>query len=323
MLCTFGVCVAANPGSDLLIAGAEGQVFAVGDHLFATPLPIWDLEGIPLASLISSAQGLIDEFQADIPDDGGQVVWRSGDFPPVLLSSYAYVRATALEAAAAAETVRADMDSLQEGLGSAPAVLPAGGTPDVDVLWRGPAERTGVWAPPPTGTGGSGIAGAPAAWPGEFPPSAHQHTSGQINDSTTVGRAVMTAATQAAARAAIGAGTGNGSSNLQVGPSGSDAAAGNHSHSASAISFAPGSGITATNLQAAVEQTATMGGSAGPSPILIWRYTSGAWPALPATKPAGVLEVAARGPSYPTTLPSWVGLASDKVPLSYSKVAVA
>lgn len=40
--------------------------------------------------------------------------------------------------------------------------------------------------------------------------SSHTHTANQISDSTTVGRAVMTAADAAAARAAIGAGTGSG-----------------------------------------------------------------------------------------------------------------
>lgn len=38
----------------------------------------------------------------------------------------------------------------------------------------------------------------------------HTHTASQISDSTTVGRAVLTAADAAAARTAIGAGTGNG-----------------------------------------------------------------------------------------------------------------
>lgn len=43
--------------------------------------------------------------------------------------------------------------------------------------------------------------------PSSFVPSSHTHPASQINDSTTVGRAVMTAADQEAARSAIGAGT--------------------------------------------------------------------------------------------------------------------
>lgn len=46
--------------------------------------------------------------------------------------------------------------------------------------------------------------------PSTFTPSSHTHTASQISDSTTAGRAVMTATDAAAARTAIGAGTGNG-----------------------------------------------------------------------------------------------------------------
>lgn len=59
--------------------------------------------------------------------------------------------------------------------------------------------------------------------PTTFTPSAHTHTASQISDSTATGRSVLTAASQAAARTAIGAGT----SNLAIGTSGSTAMAGN------------------------------------------------------------------------------------------------
>lgn len=54
--------------------------------------------------------------------------------------------------------------------------------------------------------------------------SAHTHTAADISDSTTTGRAVVVAASQAAARTAIGAGT----SNLVIGTAGTDAKAGNY-----------------------------------------------------------------------------------------------
>ncbi|WP_238586290.1 phage upper tail fiber protein [Rhodococcus rhodochrous] len=54
-------------------------------------------------------------------------------------------------------------------------------------------------------------------------PTSHTHTAAQIDDSTTVGRGVLTAATQAAARTAIGAGT----SSLTLGTTGTTACAGN------------------------------------------------------------------------------------------------
>ncbi|USC18451.1 hypothetical protein [Rhodococcus sp. 11-3] len=54
-------------------------------------------------------------------------------------------------------------------------------------------------------------------------PTSHMHTAAQIDDSTTVGRGVLTAATQSAARTAIGAGT----SSLTLGTTGTTACAGN------------------------------------------------------------------------------------------------
>lgn len=49
----------------------------------------------------------------------------------------------------------------------------------------------------------------------DFAAAVHTHTASQISDSTAVGRAVLTASDEAAARAAIGAGTG--SSDLALG----------------------------------------------------------------------------------------------------------
>lgn len=62
-------------------------------------------------------------------------------------------------------------------------------------------------------------------------PASHTHPANQISDSTPVGRAVVTAADAAGARAAIGAGT----SDLALGTTGTTAAAGNHTHNASDV----------------------------------------------------------------------------------------
>ena len=59
----------------------------------------------------------------------------------------------------------------------------------------------------------------------------HTHTAAQISDATTTGRSVLTAATAAAARTAIGAGT----SNLTIGTTGTTAAAGNRAATEAAI----------------------------------------------------------------------------------------
>ena len=66
---------------------------------------------------------------------------------------------------------------------------------------------------------------------GSYAAASHTHTTSQISDSTTTGRAVLAAVDAAAARTAIGAGT----SSLALGSSGSTAAAGNHTHTAADV----------------------------------------------------------------------------------------
>lgn len=85
----------------------------------------------------------------------------------------------------------------------------------------------GYTSNPPSGGGGGSVAWTDVTGkPSTFPPSAHSQAASTISDSTATGRAVLTAADAAAARTAIGAGT----SSLVLGPTGSDAAAGNHGH---------------------------------------------------------------------------------------------
>ncbi|MBA0428534.1 hypothetical protein D7Y53_01045 [Stenotrophomonas maltophilia] len=61
-------------------------------------------------------------------------------------------------------------------------------------------------------------------------------TADNITDASTVGKQVLTAADQAAARTAIGAGTGT--SNLAIGTTATTAAAGNHTHGAATAAAA-------------------------------------------------------------------------------------
>ena len=332
---------AVDPATrELIASGAEGFIYAPTDTEFTTPLPIFDLAGAPLASVTVGDIPVTTEFQVE---DAPEVRWKSGSYILTLTSSSGLIEmaqgadtkaqsaldgladlaSTLSSASIDAATALAIATAVQDSLASADQFLPAGGA-DGDILYRA-GERAGVWAPPPQSTGGTGGA---VDWssiqnrPDTFPPSAHTHTASQVSDATTVGRSVMTAASAQAARAAIGAGTGNGTSDLKIGPTATDAAAGNHAHPAAAINYTPAGGITATNVQDAIAQAAQTGGS-GASQVYVWRYTAGAWPVLPATRPAGVLEVRAFGPSFPTSVPGWVGLAVDKVPLSYSKVSVA
>lgn len=77
----------------------------------------------------------------------------------------------------------------------------------------------------------------------------YQPSSDNITDATDVGKALIKAATQAAARTAIGAGT----SNLALGTTGTTAAAGNHTHNSSQITkTALFEGDTTANVQEAL-----------------------------------------------------------------------
>lgn len=70
--------------------------------------------------------------------------------------------------------------------------------------------------------------------PTVYPPESHSHPSTDISDSTSTGRSVLTASSQAAARGAIGAGT----SNLVIGTTASTAKAGNYQPTAANITDA-------------------------------------------------------------------------------------
>ena len=98
----------------------------------------------------------------------------------------------------------------------------------------------------------------------------------QIEDSTSVGRQVLTAASAAEARTAIGAGT----SSLEIGTTGSTAAAGNDSRLSDARTPVAHSAalITSGNLDVA-RNTASI-------PHDVWQASGGTWPSRP-TVPTG------------------------------------
>lgn len=175
------------------------------------------------------------------------------------------------------------------------------------------------------------VVGGTATWdnisgkPSEFTPTSHSHPSGQVSDSTTIGRQLMTAADAQTARTAIQAGTGNGTSNLTLGTTATTAAAGNHAHAASGLTFSPTGTLTATNVQTAIEQASSTGGGASTSATYVWKYASGGYPAIPATKPTGTLIVQALGPISPPvpSVPAWCGLGPTQAALKYDYVALS
>jgi hypothetical protein len=83
----------------------------------------------------------------------------------------------------------------------------------------------------------------------------------------------------------------------------------NHTHAASAITFNPAGSITATDVQAAILQAASMGGggAGGTSSLLEVFYAGGAYPVQPTTAPTGIKHRAFYGPT-PYVGPTWPGV---------------
>lgn len=154
---------------------------------------------------------------------------------------------------------------------------------------------------------GTGISGAPAVWPAQFPPTGHTHTVAELSNASAIGRSVVTAVDGQAIRSLIGAGTGNGTSNLTIGTTSTTAAAGNHNHPAGAVTFTPTGGVTATNVQDAIAQAATLGSTGGGGTTVDVLYSGGAYPAQAASPPSGVKVRRFYGPVQPTVA-TWSGV---------------
>lgn len=268
---TYGTVAVYDPATNEVLENATGGKFRLA--LGGPDQPIRDVNGTPITSITSNEVGQSSIFQAES-------LYGVVQFGSIAVTVWANEVAQQLVA------LQTYMTSITQAVTDAQAAAAA-----AQAVQVGTVSWDAVLAKPAT-----------------FPPSVHGHTSGQITDSTTVGRALMVALDAQAARAAIGAGTGNGTSNLTLGSTATTAAPGNHAHPATAITFSPTGTLTATNVQTAIEQAAltgsSTGGGAGDS--ISWVYASGAYPALPTTKPTGVKVVTAYGPVQPTTLPSWL-----------------
>ncbi len=256
-------------------------------------------------------------FDGDTPPSANRAARWSGT-PNASVSELIDMSAISSDLVAAAE---AAADAAEA---AANTNLPSGGNTGQVLAKRSGQDRDVEWITPSGGSSGGAttwdqISGKPAT----YPASAHTHTLSQLTDMSGLGRQVSAAGDAQTFRSLIGAGTGNGTSNLTLGTTASTAAAGNHTHTASSITFTPPSGMTATNVQDAIVQAAQTGGGSGggTNTVYIWKQSGGAYPALPSTKPAGVEEVAARGAQSPIQLgaviPSWIGAGAGKASLEY------
>jgi len=84
----FDFELAYNPATNILVPGAEFEVYAVDDTTFTTPLALFDPDsGATIDPLVSSSVGVLPQFAVD--GNPTQVVIKSGAFATLLTSRYA------------------------------------------------------------------------------------------------------------------------------------------------------------------------------------------------------------------------------------------
>lgn len=278
----FDLSLAWQPGFGPL-PGAEATVYAITDTDFTTPLELTDLTDVPMPALVADSYGMYPQFK--VVSGETDVLAKSGDLVTAVTSR---------------QGLKGDPgDPGDPGVG-----IPDLGSGSPGMVLTNLGDAAG-WA-----SSAAGIVGAPSTWPSAFPSLSHSHPASEINNASSVGRNVLTAADAQAARAAIGAGTGNGTSNLTLGSASTQAMPGNRVFSATEITAPanPSAGLTEGTVASQLAQAAASGsGGSGTSAVLVWRYSSGAYPTLPSSKPTGVDVVQAYGPVAPTIVPSWVG----------------
>lgn len=122
---TFGPWLATD--GDDPVAGAVGQVYAPTDDAFASPLPVFDLNGLALDDVRSGSMGIIPAF---VVADHPVVIWKSGSHElPVaswqgMLEDVAGARSEAQAARGAAEqsaTAAADTKTAADAAASSAA----------------------------------------------------------------------------------------------------------------------------------------------------------------------------------------------------------
>jgi len=351
MVDAFSTQFAYDPETEQLVKGATFEVFAVDDTSYSTPLAVTDpVSGAAINPLKSTSNtGALPQFRVE--GDPEEVILKSGTFVTRLQSDYGRrgpAGPSAYEQAVQAgyEGTEEQFTSLLAQTGSAVVGAEAveghlilqtadGNTVDVGVVGQKgdpgdpgqgvPPLETGfegnvilhggsspVWGPAPGGSWDS-ITGKPVT----YPHAQHNHTIAELrNGSSPLATFIMqllAAANPAAARALLEAAPNTVVSFPGFGTTPNTAMRGDRQFTAAEITAPanPEAGLTAGTVQSQLAEAAKQGGTAAKN-ILLWRYASGSYPALGATKPAGIEYVLALGPVGPPSWPSWCGLGSGQ-----------
>lgn len=258
---------AVDPATNQVVTNAVGQVYAVTDTSFTTPLTVTDLTGTPMTLVKVGPLGVTEQF---ITTDQPEVNWKSGSYVIYLWSPMSMVAATSSSASAAASSAAAAEASrlaaeaataLSTGQArftvntasgwAASAVILANGQPgyatDTNEIRVGNGVST--WSGLPVISGGAGSV-----------------TVDTLLGAGATGRAVMKAVDPGTARTAIGAGT----SNLTLGTGALQAKAGNWQPTVTEV--------TGLEIELTTREL-----------LIRWNPSSRTWPTRPVTYPFGAL----------------------------------
>ena len=156
MLYIYAPLPAIDPLTGLPVRNAEGQVYAVDDETFSTPLAITDLNGLAMSSVKVGSQGVTEAFRVE---DRPEVLWKSGNYvlhlwPPRALVDSSAASATAASAAQAAAEEAAG-DAKDAAASFTAASLPVGGLSGQVLTKLSGTDRDAGWQTPAVGGGSS------------------------------------------------------------------------------------------------------------------------------------------------------------------------
>lgn len=139
---------AVDPSTSQVVRNTTGQIYAITDTAFTTPLAFTDLAGVPSTELRVGPLGITDQFRiADHP----QVVWKSGVYEILLWSPEAVMNALAGIAAEVSRAGSASLTLLNQAAAAAAASASAAQAAETQVRTYFDQLGTGGGTP---GTGG-------------------------------------------------------------------------------------------------------------------------------------------------------------------------
>lgn len=271
---------------------AQFDAFAPSDSTYSTPLPIFDMGGIPMSAVEANTDGVVQPYQVE---GYLYVNLKSGDFIFPRVSAQGLVDEVAA-GSAAAEQALAD---LAQYIADNPGQLPTAG--------KAPGKTIIVAADGTTFTYVDPVAAATASWstlsgkPATFPPDAHTTSIDDLRKATgalsTPVLSLLQAVDATGLRAVVQAAPATTVSFPGFGRTNLLAMRGDAVLGANEITTTAISGIVGSNVQAVLAELKGLigtGGGGGTAPsgtriVIRYNTTTGTWPLRPTTGPTGAV----------------------------------